>query len=815
MNIEEAIEPETGTGSHRSASLARRAKASLRIGRRQLLVGGFFGALGTSLVLYAVDGQSQTSRQAHETASDMRPPVALDGDGYQIRAEGKRSAILLCAPDGKPVQRFRGYQVDDAAFIGGQARLTQVADGSDAILVEYEQPVGMIGRVRALFIPRGARMEVRFELRGFDGTPEDGKMLRETVDAPPVVETVHGVAPWQRDARGGIPFQKDSRFVFVQEHDRLSLAICVERTQTHWRGDAFLYLPPTRTEGEAAIASAVLFLGEESRPGVLDARAFAEPLALELITDQPFNIWTSPDVPLPVQVVVYNGRGARPVVVSWTARDFDGDIVAQNRLELDVAPGSTREIVVPVAMEERGIAFLEVTARSGRDSVYARTNVAVLPPHEYGLAEDRDMFGIAADYLHDSPHERALLKRIGVRRSRHTHFTAQELDEYGFTQHRLRTPPSPDAFDDDPGALERYVSEELDYTTNVGSSYYELANEWNLKGDGAFSGDGAKKYVDKWVRAFRRELRKRDSDIKLIAVGLAGMDVPYAIAMFRAGLAKYVDAFNLHPGRGNFTPDYSPDAASIRKGKDRTWNFYGAVRQARELIDKLADGEMELWLTEVYAPTRPNAWWDDTYRHAAENVVLSAALAMSLDVTSMMWFQLYDNIKSNPYGTSPGNREYHFGLILRDLSPKPSLLAYAAAAEHLDGARFSRWLSFDDPHLRGMTFATPRGPLALLWNRADGYTLNTEGDRDGGFFPAPEPWVDTWKTKTEIALPAVSDEVTEIDVIGRSRTLAPVNGKVKVTLDGAVRMYYGLDTGALKALDPSEHGQRNGSAGAP
>jgi len=37
-------------------------------------------------------------------------------------------------------------------------------------------------------------------------------------------------------------------------------------------------------------------------------------------------------------------------------------------------------------------------------------------------------------------------------------------------------------------------------------------------------------------------------------------------------------------------------------------------------------------------------------------------------------------------GVDPKEREYFFGLLNRDLSPKPSFMAYCAVAEALEGA---------------------------------------------------------------------------------------------------------------------------------
>ncbi|WP_456286949.1 hypothetical protein M1D46_06165 [Microbacterium sp. JZ70] len=629
-----------------------------------------------------------------------------------------------------------------------------------------------------------------------DLDPRHGMLLRESFTHGPVVESAHGVFDWQRDERGGIPYQAEGTFVYVQDHGPLKIGIVADRTKTDWRDNRALHLQPEEQGDGTLRASAHIVVRGDSNASIMAAEAGRRALSVDLRTDTPYNIWETPGDALPVHATVYNGAKPRVVHIDWIGRDFDGETITSGSRDLALGTGEDASLTVPIRLTSRGIVFLEVTVTSGTDIAYQRTNVAVLPPHDYSDDAASSMFGIAAAYIFDSPEERLLLRRIGVRRSRHIYFTRKQLKAHGFSQHRVRTPPSLDAYVDDPKRLKAYIASELDVAEAGHSTAYELGNELNRWGRGPFTGDGAQEYVENWVRPFKRAMVQRKSKMKLIAVGLAGMDVPYARELFRAGLADLVDGFNLHPGRSNVTPDWAPDARRVKDGKDHSWSYFGALKEAQGLISDHAPG-MELWLTEVYACTRPNAWWDDSYRHAAENVLLSAALALSLDVTSMLWFQLYDNIRANQHGARPNDREHHFGLVLRDLSPKPSLLAYAAAAEHLDGAIFNRWIRFEDETLWGLEFTTPRGPLAIMWSRADGYELNTEAQRDGGFYPTPEPWVETWKTKKKIRVKARRGTVTEVDTIGRSRSLPVATGTVTIELDGAPRMFYGLDGGDL------------------
>lgn len=215
------------------------------------------------------------------------------------------------------------------------------------------------------------------------------------------------------------------------------------------------------------------------------------------------------------------------------------------------------------------------------------------------------------------------------------------------------------------------------------------------------------------------------------------------------------------------------------------------LKQLKALMD--VHGEKEIWLTEAYACTRPNGWWNDTYRHAAENVFLTLALAKAEGIRHVCWYQFHDSVLGNPQVADPENVEYHYGLMNRDLSAKPSLLAYAHAAKTLDGATFLGKLDLGVVNAKGLLFDTPLGHAAVLWSRADGYLLNTDHDPADWHFAAPEVWVDPWPTKTTLTLPASGGTAYQLDAIGQRSDLAVASGTVDVVIDGAPRVFYGLD----------------------
>jgi len=351
--------------------------------------------------------------------------------------------------------------------------------------------------------------------------------------------------------------------------------------------------------------------------------------------------------------------------------------------------------------------------------------------------------------------------------------------------HNIELQPSLTVSDAD---AEAWAEANLAVAVNAGARYFEVGNELNRPFN---TGQAAQAYIDKALRPVVDRARQLTNPPKILNNGLAGMDKPWVENFHAAGGWELIDGFAYHPGRGNFTPDYIPGGQSWEAGANgKYWNFGGGLRDILALMEQY--GPKEIWLTEAYACTRPNAWWNDTYRHAAENVLLTLVLAKAAGVRAVCWYQFHDSVRGMPQVANAENVEYHFGLMNRDISAKPSLLAYATAARVLDEAVFLRHLSFPDEQIKGELFATPAGQTAVIWARHDGYILNADHDPATDYFPAPEVWVDPWPTKTTLSLPAAGASVEEIDVIGRGRVLSASGGEVAVVVDGAPRIFRGV-----------------------
>ncbi|MEV1244239.1 hypothetical protein ACIBO2_37020 [Nonomuraea sp. NPDC050022] len=730
------------------------------------------------------------------TAPAQADTPSISADGITLTA-GTDGGITV--RDGGGVERIRltGFMTKDSVTgiqrtTGGTPSLVTLPDGTQAIQVDYTLPSAAGGiTVRGVFGVAAHRAKLRWEVGGSTTLIPAGFMLGRAVVSPSAPESFAALTTWNRDAGGGVPYETNAGVVYQETWADTRAYFRLATTTPAWTNATWIHAPGTGT-ASAAVTEADLVLGS-MRPAAGGTMGAGLPLGVEVWTDQPFSLWDAGGQAMALHAEVANGgSAARSVKLTWWARDFDGKTLAGGSVTGTVAAGAAWRQTFTVTSPPRGIVFTEVRATAGTDSAFARTNLAVLPPHTYQAGAD-SMFGIANYPWLLKPDTAAvvgLMKRIGIQRVRISYdggpgLPPAALDAAGIS-HNIELAGIP------LGGTAAEVAAWADTNTQKaigsGADYFEVANEVNKPW---MSGETAAAYVRDGLRPVRDRLTAAGAPTKVLNAGLAGMDHIWTKNFHDAGGWDLIDGFAFHPGRGNFTPDYAPPPEEWTQGNNGSyWNFLGGLRKARETIAEY--GHKELWMTEAYACTKPNSWWHDTYRQAAENVLLTLALAMAEGVKCVNWYQLHDSVLGKPQMADPANPEYHYGLMNRDLSAKPSMLAYATAAQVLDRATFVRWLKPADPDLKGLLFDTPEGPVSILWSRKDGYLLNTDHAPGATWFAAPEPWVDDWPTKTELKVAAAGRSVRELDCLGRERLLTTDDGKVKVRLDGAPRVYYGL-----------------------
>ncbi|MFJ6661223.1 hypothetical protein ACIQNG_33485 [Streptomyces sp. NPDC091377] len=747
------------------------------------------GLLGAALAAGVVLITEPTAVTAHAADGD----VTLTAGGISLLASvGGRLAIR----DAAGVTRSAGskFQIKDQLTgihlsTGGTPALATLPDGTPAIRMDYTFAAAGSTTVTGWFSVTTGHARLEWRITGADTLLPDGFLFSRAIQAPTAPDDYIAITQWVRDAGGGIPYEEPAGVAHTSAWGSLHGMFLLDRSRQAWTNATWVHAPGT-ADPAGGWTSRADFHFSETRPSATATIGRGLELGIELTTDSDFNLYQVPGEPMRLSALVANGGATRTAELELSVRDFDGTQIAATTVTGSIAAAGTWQHTFTVPAPAAGIAFAEVVVRSTGDEAFARTNLATLPAFTYQAGAD-SMFGIANYPWLQRPSADAVLdlwQRAGISLVRIAYDGGPGLPPSAFDargmRHNIELQPSLDATDSEAAA---WAADKLSVAQGAGAGYFEVGNELNRPFN---TGTAAQAYLDKALRPVFDRRAATGAAVKLMNNGLAGMDKPWVENFIAAGGWDLIDAFAYHPGRGNFTPDYIPTGGDWGTGPEGTyWNFYGGLKQLKTLMAQ--HGEKEIWLTEAYAPTRPNSWWHDTYRHAAENVLLTLALAKAEGVTCVCWYQFHDSVLGMPQVADPGNVEYHYGLMNRDLSPKPSLLAYAHAARTLDQAVFRGWLTFPDPQTFGLWFDTPDGPAVVLWNRADGYLLNTSGERTDWHFPAPEPWTDPWPTKTHLTVTA-GNAVRELDAIGRGRQLSPVQGKVTLTLDGAPRVFYGL-----------------------
>lgn len=751
---------------------------------------GFLGATFAAGVLLV----AEPSRVIAATAA--AGDVSLTASGVSILASpGGRLAIR----DGAGVVRSQGskFQVKDSATgvqisTGGTPSLVTLPDGTKAIRMDYVMPATAgATKIYGLFWVSTNHVHLEWHVDGPSTLIPDSFTFSRAILSPTEPERFVPITEWVRDAGGGIPYEETVGIALASSWDALHGMFLLERSKQDWNNSTWIHCS-AKPQDDGTYLSQAEFFFSSTRPAATATIGTSRELGVELWTDQDFNIWDAEGQTMSVTALVANGSSsARSVELSWWVRDFNGTTLKTESVTAPVAATSTWEHTFNVPAPAYGISLAEVSAKSGDDEAFARTTLTVLPPAEYAAGE-QSMFGISNYPWLQVPSATALLdlwQKVGVNWVRISYDGGPGLPPSAFDErnmfHNIELQPSLTVSDTD---ATQWAADKLAVAVGAGAKYFEVGNELNRPFN---TGVAAQAYIDKALRPVVERRAAIGADIKILNNGLAGMDKPWVENFHAAGGWDMIDGFAYHPGRGNFTPDYDPPEPYDATSEGRYWNFAGGLRQLKALMKQY--GEKEIWLTEAYACTRPNGWWNDTYRHAAENIFLTLAMAKAEGIRNVCWYQFHDSVLGNAQAANPENVEYHFGLMNRDVSAKPSLLAYATAARTFDQATYVGRLELDNKKTKGLVFDTPDGKAAVLWNRADGYILNPVHDPSPERnFPAPEVWVDPWPTKTRLTVKTSGTAATQVDAIGQRTALKVNQRRTTITLDGAPRIFYGL-----------------------
>lgn len=755
-------------------------------------------------------------------------PVEMKAPGVTLRA-ASWDQIVVGNEQGVPLITFTGFAVKWRPTVlsdGGTLRALANDEHTQTLEEVYQFPDGPTGgkiEGTASFTPRPHRVDVHYKITGIpDGADLGGCMFGRRLPAGAESLPVVKLGLWKRHEYGGIPMEyPDGRFLPFRANGNLFVLAFGEQNKftPEWADGTHQHTGMVKTGPGVYEASFSILLLPPEWPFEASAACWHDrPVALHIATDHPYNWWENKDTPLELKATLVNtSQAQRTVQWSHWIRNFAGEIVSQDKREVTLAAGKpVVENISFTPSTQRDIFFAEVSAvdKASGQEVFARANLILLPPCVFKSTPADSVIGLAGEIwpYPSKPDIQRLLQRLGLRWLRqdktrdysNNNLIANRHDNIDLKESRT------DA------ERESLIRDSLQHCIDDGNPAWEFANEINYDslniGLGNTLGDEARAHVVEtyvgWLKEIRRiqsEMGPKAKAIKILSTGLAGMDVRFVEALHDAGGWDLLDGISLHPGRGNFTADYpvyDPSSRAVPWEEWKVgphgnyWNYYGSVLTAKNLIARYGGGK-ELWLTEVYSPGWPNTFWDDSPRNGAENAVLSYALGQAEGVKAVMWHQLFDSVWWDRFGVNPKDREYFFGMIMRDGSPKPVFMAVCAIAEALDQAKFKGWIAFPketNPKTRGLHFDTPRGPMSILWDRSDGYVLT----QDKPDFVSPEAWVDTWKTHTPVSIRTKGDKIHVINAIGQEQTVPAPGSKATLQLTGAPVIVYGMDAPLLK-----------------
>lgn len=205
----------------------------------------------------------------------------------------------------------------------------------------------------------------------------------------------------------------------------------------------------------------------------------------------------------------------------------------------------------------------------------------------------------------------------------------------------------------------RHLDAWLEYVRRVVSRYkdrlryWEVWNEPNLEGFWRDKPDPAN-YVT-LLRATYQEIKRIDPQLVVVLGGMAGIPWQYLEGVYEAGGKEFFDVMNVHPYRYPQAPE------PARLAED--------LRRLRELMHRFGDSQKPIWITEIGWPTHvgPRGVSPDVQAFMLPRAYL---LAFQAGVEKIFWYEF-----QAPEG-KPDYNEDHFGIVHRDLAPKPAYLAY-------------------------------------------------------------------------------------------------------------------------------------------
>jgi hypothetical protein len=207
--------------------------------------------------------------------------------------------------------------------------------------------------------------------------------------------------------------------------------------------------------------------------------------------------------------------------------------------------------------------------------------------------------------------------------------------------------------------LNRYCYQTVKHFLPRGVADYEIGNEVNYihRGWNATGGTYVRKFLVPCATGARRAAAELGRPVNLMfgsmapGTGVARREpVAFLTEAYANGARGLTDSLAFHP-YGGLNPAVEP-------------NMVALPNRLRTVMQANGDGTHKMWATEYGVPTAGNRSWSEQVQAEWIGTAYDAWAAHPY-AGPMMWYAGRDT------GTSPTDREQHFGILRNDASPKP------------------------------------------------------------------------------------------------------------------------------------------------
>jgi hypothetical protein len=174
------------------------------------------------------------------------------------------------------------------------------------------------------------------------------------------------------------------------------------------------------------------------------------------------------------------------------------------------------------------------------------------------------------------------------------------------------------------------------------------------------------------VRASYRPVKRAAPRLKVLAGSLATADGDFLTDLYeRGGIRGRYDAIAYHP----YTDGADPAAEEHERG--RAWSMVRGTAWLHDIMREHGDPRGELWATEAGASTCRRSVDSACVSERTQASRVAAYLRVARRFRYLRAIVIY-NLRDK--GSNPRDREDRFGLVRRNLKPKPAFRAFREAA---------------------------------------------------------------------------------------------------------------------------------------